>query len=71
MNAKDLNRRVAAWLLTVPEPINAGDARRALEAACAKFDCSVPLSRFEVALRDLGYEFSMRKGTFYELWPAN
>lgn len=55
MNADVLHRRVAAWLLSLPGPLNASDQAAARSEACRKFDPHIPEEQFDAALKGLGY----------------
>lgn len=54
MIADTLNRRLAAWLLTLPAPIAANSRDAALRKAAARFG-EMP-EQFAHALSDLGYD---------------
>jgi hypothetical protein len=55
MNMDGIERRVAAWVLTLPGPMRGATPDEAARAAHALFDPSVPRRRFEAALAKLGY----------------
>jgi hypothetical protein len=62
---RDIQRGVAAWLLTLPGPIKAVDKASALREAHRKFDPRVSFAAFERGLSDCGYEVvEQRRGVF-------
>jgi hypothetical protein len=55
MRAEGLQRRVAAWLLSLPRPIDAADQSEAQKKACRQFDPNASEEAFSDALKRLGY----------------
>ena len=66
----DVRRKLAAWLLTVPEPIRAVDSHAAAEALRRKFDPNTPQPEFDAALRDLGYAIARQTSSRFTLRAA-
>jgi len=69
MHGNDLNRRIAAWLLTLPGPFPAASPQDALRAAQSSFNASLYGAHsadadFSDALSDLGYWLRRQEGRF-------
>lgn len=66
----EVRRKLAAWLLTLPEPIRAADSSAAAEALRRKFDPNLSQPEFDAALRDLGYAIARQTASRYTLRNA-
>jgi hypothetical protein len=71
MAMRDIERSVAAWLLTLPGPIKAADLMSASREAHQKFDPRVPFSAFERGLAACGYEIVERKRGVFAIAPSD
>jgi hypothetical protein len=67
---RDIQRGVAAWLLTLPGPIKAADRASALKEAHRKFNVGVSFDAFERGLADCGYEVIERRRGVFTIAPS-
>ena len=64
-------RRVAAWVLTLPDPVEAHDLESALVAALREAQSSLAPHDFRDALYVCGYELKERRQGLFEVAPLD
>ena len=70
MTDQTLRRRVAAWLLTLPKPVDAPSDASAREALRLAFDPRISQDAFDAALHELGYDVSADRDRRFRLRSA-
>lgn len=64
MDADNVNRRIAAWLLNLPPPVPASSLDDALHEWRRRFDPRVSQQQFERGLTALGYGIRIERAGF-------
>jgi hypothetical protein len=71
MRGNSIERRVAAWVLTLPGPFAARTDEDARREAHRLFDPVAPRDAFEAALRHWGYEIRRENAAHFAIAPAS
>lgn len=71
MQDLDVNRRLAAWLLTLPGPWEAASHLEAIAHARGSFDPRMHAADFQNALTDMGYVLAAHADTLFHIEPRD